>query len=135
MGADLLVRIYKAVVNTAAERVRSQERNAPVLINVRDMPEEGLGKVRYVGAWAVKKVLSAAQKYICTNIKSIVPSTRKSLGEHRQMCFLLEEYIIASKEHLQCSSDYPETLAITEEKDYRKAGLLHIGDSAYEFFS
>lgn len=51
-----------------------------------------------------------------------------------EMCELLEEYIIASKSHIEEFSKYPGTLFVTEEKQFRSRGLLNIGDNAYEFF-
>ena len=50
------------------------------------------------------------------------------------MCSLFEDHIIANFCQLDGSSAYPETLLVTEDKQYRPRGLTHIEDSAYEFF-
>ena len=73
--------MYKLVVKTAADKVHKREIRAPVSFDVKAITAEGLGKVRYVGAWAVKKVLCAEQKNVKNNIGSSVPSTRSSVDQ------------------------------------------------------
>jgi len=50
------------------------------------------------------------------------------------MCELFEEYVIENKSPVEEISRYPETLSVTEEKQFRCRGLLNISDTAYEFF-
>ena len=50
------------------------------------------------------------------------------------MSLLLEEYVLENFSYLETSSNYPSTLAVTEEKQYRCIGLTHITDQAYKFF-
>ena len=47
---------------------------------------------------------------------------------------LLEEYLIANFSQLQQTSNHQDTLMVTEERQYRSRGLIHIEDAAYEFF-
>ncbi|XP_048589790.1 uncharacterized protein LOC116617241 [Nematostella vectensis] len=47
---------------------------------------------------------------------------------------LLENYAHASFDELQEKSAYPETLTITEFRQYRNRGLSHISDATYLFF-
>ena len=51
-------------MKTAADKEHKREIRAPVSFDVKAITAEGLGKVRYVGAWAVKKVLCAEQKNV-----------------------------------------------------------------------
>lgn len=47
---------------------------------------------------------------------------------------LLDNNIIIPHDVLEKSTVYPETLNVTESRQYRERGLLHITDSAHEFF-
>lgn len=47
---------------------------------------------------------------------------------------LLKNNVIVPSELLRETSVSPETLHLTESRQYREHGLLHITDSAYEFF-
>ena len=46
----------------------------------------------------------------------------------------MEENIIQPFDQLEESSKFPESLQVTEERQYRQRGLLHISDHAYVFF-
>ena len=47
---------------------------------------------------------------------------------------LLEDNVIVSSRFMQETSEVPETLQVTESRQYRECGLLNISDSAYKFF-
>ena len=49
-------------------------------------------------------------------------------------CELLEENVIESFDQLQETSVFQKTLQVTEARQYRQRGLLHISDNAYLFF-
>ena len=52
-----MINVYKKVIEAATATVVSREASSPLNINVKEMPIEGLAKVRHVGAWAVKQVV------------------------------------------------------------------------------
>ena len=50
------------------------------------------------------------------------------------ICELLEESVIQPYKELEETSKFPETLEVTEGRQYHERGLLHISDEAYLFF-
>ncbi|KAL9979614.1 hypothetical protein ACROYT_G017297 [Oculina patagonica] len=134
IGTDLMLAVYKRVVAAAADQVREKEARDPVEFDVKSMPVEGLAKVRHVGAWAIRKVLDQKRKYAKEHVYSTNQATRGTAKKCFEICELLEDYIIDSRSHLQEISKYPETLSVTEEKQFRSQGLVNVGDNAYEFF-
>lgn len=134
VAADLMQSVYKETVSAVAERVRKTEFQSPVLINVAEMQSQGLSKIRYIGAWAVAKVLHNKLKYVRLNMASTSKKTNKSVSEALKICNVLDEYVVGNVSELQKSSRYPETLSVTENHQYRSRGLLHIEDNTYEFF-
>jgi hypothetical protein len=47
---------------------------------------------------------------------------------------LLEDNVIVSSRFMPETSEVPETLQVTESRQYRECGLLNISDLAYKFF-
>ena len=134
IGAEMMVVVYKKVVETAANQIRVKEASGAVEFDVKAMEVEGLAKVRYVGAWAVRKVLDNKRKYAKEHVYSANQSTVETAKQCYEMCELFEEYVIENKSRVEEISRYPETLSVTEEKQFRCRGLLNISDTAYEFF-
>jgi hypothetical protein len=132
--SELMLSVYKVVVTTIVEKVKKVEMQAPIAFNVSEMPVEGLAKVRYVGAWVIRKVLNKNLKYVKDNFSSCVSSTLAQVQQKHLMCELLEEFVIAKFAYLQANSYYPQTLSATEDRQYRSRGLFHIDDKPYEFF-
>ena len=134
IGAEMMVVVYKKVVETAANQIRVKEASGAVEFDVKAMEVEGSAKVRYVGAWAVRKVLDNKRKYAKEHVYSANQSTVETAKQCYEMCELFEEYVIENKSRVEEISRYPETLSVTEEKQFRCRGLLNISDTAYEFF-
>lgn len=62
-------------------------------------------------------------------------NTLKSVKTALYLTSLIEENLIASNfENLQVTTANPETLTVTDERQYRCRGLAHIVDPVYEFF-
>jgi cobalamin biosynthesis Mg chelatase CobN len=132
IGAELTQKVYNAFVQAAA-RFKQQHVPHMVPIDVRNMPSEGLAKIRHVGAWAIKKVLSNQRKYVKDNLGTVVPSTLKSVNDRLEMCCLIEDNLIADYAKLKETTSYSETLEVTEDRQYRNRGLSHIKDQVYKF--
>ena len=49
------------------------------------------------------------------------------------MCELMEENVIVPFAKLSQSTKVAETLYVTEARQYRERGLIHISDNAYRF--
>lgn len=114
--------------------VREEATSEPVIFDVGEMTEVGRSKVRLVGGWAVRKVLSRARKYVQRNVHTNSSSTLAIVESQQRACELLEENIIQPFDQLEESSKFPESLQVTEERQYRQRGLPHISDHAYVFF-
>lgn len=102
--------------------------------DVEQMSGVGRSKIRHVGGWAVRKVLNRARKYIQMNIYTNSEWTMASVRKQQLICELLEENVIQPFVELEEKSKFPETLEVTEGRQYRQRGLLHISDPAYLFF-
>ena len=60
--------IYFGFLERLKSIVRQDEICEPVAFDVHEMSEVGLSKVRHVGGWAVRKVLSRARRYVQKNV-------------------------------------------------------------------
>ena len=107
---------------------------AGVAFNVQEMDVVGRSKVRHVGGWAVRKVLSRARTYLQKNVYTTSSSTLVKVETKQRACEVLEENVIQSFDRLQETSKFKETLEVTEARQYRQRGLLHISDEAYLLF-
>ena len=114
--------------------VRQEQISEPVIFDVGEMTEVGRSKVRHVGGWAVRRVLSRARKYVQRDVHTNSSYTLATVESQQRACELLEENIIQPYHHLEQSSKFPESLQVTEERQYRQRGLLHICDDAYVLF-
>ena len=68
------------------------------------------------------------------NKNSETGKTRNKLKKEMEMLDLLNNNIVITNTVIEKSSAYPQTLSLTESRQYRERGLLHITDSAHEFF-
>lgn len=132
IGAQLMEKVYDIIISTAVDKVKEEESAQPITFKVRDMPPEGLAKLRYVGAWAVQKVLVNNRKFVRENMGSTNPATHKSVQERLAICNLIEDHLVANISKLQQSSKCPNTLTVTENKQYRNHGLSHGEDSVFD---
>lgn len=134
IARELATFIYFGFLERLKSIVRQDEICEPVAFDVHEMSEVGLSKVRHVGGWAVRKVLSRARRYVQKNVHTNSSSTLATVENHQRVCELLEENIIQPYHQLEESSKFAETLQVTEARQYRQRGLLHISDEAYLFF-
>ena len=128
------MKIYLHFMENIASNIRLLQVQEAIPFSVYEMSEEGQSKVRHVGAWAVRKVLENSRKYVRTNMYSMSEETSAAVQMHHSKCNLLDENIIIPFSTLQEQTQYPDTLQVTENRQYRERGLLHISDSGFEFF-
>jgi len=57
VGACMMMEVYKEAVRCVAEKVQGAAISEPASFDVKGMPNEGLAKVRHVGAWTIRKVV------------------------------------------------------------------------------
>ena len=93
VGSLLMLEVYKEVVAAVVEKVKQKDESSPVMFNVREMAAEGLAKLRYVGVWAVRKVLNKLMQFVKLHMSSTVPSTQLAVTKSHRMCSLLEDRI------------------------------------------
>ena len=105
-----------------------------VVFNVKEMSAAGPAKVRHVGGWAVRKVLEQSPRYVRMNIDSENTEMMVGVKKHHEICELIEESLIGSLAVLEQASLHKDTLQVTEAKQYRERGLIHIKDDVYTFF-
>ena len=98
------------------------------------MSAVGKAKVRHVGGWAVQKVLEKSRRYVRTNLYSENSETVRSVRRHHDICKLIEESLIGSVAFLEKESTCKETLQVTEARQYRERGLIHINNPVFRFF-
>ena len=64
---------------------------------------------------------------------SSVQTTRVNVDKNRGKCELLEENVIFPFSVILNEASSPETLELTEDRQYRNRGLVHISDKAFQF--
>ena len=133
VGVQLATSLYWQFLEHLADVVKLR-RQEIIPFDVQEMSEVGKSKIRRVGGWAVRKVLNRARKHILRNVNTNSRFTLASVKKQQLLCELLEENIIQPYAMLEESSKFPETLEVTEARQYRQRGLLHISDEAYLFF-
>ena len=134
VGACMITETYKEVVKCVADKVHRVSISDPAAFDVKSMCSEGLAKVCHVGAWAIRRVVRDHQKYVQSNLVTKNRSTHDSVFRHMQVASLLVEHLVGNYESLKDRTKYPETLCVTEDRQFRSRGLTHIEDWAYEFF-
>ena len=113
--------IFEESLGRLLYMVRQVHQRSEVQFKVDEMSDEGRSKVRYVGGWAIFKILANYRRYIKANMFSLNPSTSSTVCTKQELCNLVEENVLIPFAKLEQSSLYPET-------------LLHITDDAYQFF-
>ncbi|KAJ7391469.1 hypothetical protein OS493_018516 [Desmophyllum pertusum] len=94
-------------------------------MNVSTMTDEGKGKVRYCGAWAIAKVRNACRDYFKANIHSLDPNVRMKAKAAYAKSELLSQ-LTWSSSTAQQHSKYKDTLMLTLSRKYDKGTLIHI---------
>lgn len=60
--------------------------------------------------------------------------TMASERQHHSISELIEESLVGSLTTLENESKYKDTLQVTEARQSREMGLIHIEDAVYKFF-
>lgn len=134
ISSQIAIDIYWKFMDHLSKVVKKEMEITPMQFNVQEMSAAGRAKLRHVGAWAVRKVLERSRKYVRENIFTENSYTLQKVYEQQCKCELLEEYIVVPFSQIENTTKFPETLEVTENRQYRSRGLLHISDSSYMFF-
>ena len=134
VALELSNSVYSQFLERLSYVMNELRQEEVIPFDVEQMSGVGRSKIRHVGGWAVRKVLNRARKYTQTNIYSNSELTMASVRKQQLICELLEENVIQPFVELEEKSKFPETLEVTEGRQYCQRGLLHISDPAYLFF-
>lgn len=64
---------------------------------------------------------------------SLASEMRQKLNIVHARCILLEDHAIVQYSWLMNNTTIPEMLEVTENRQFKERGLLHISDAAYSF--
>lgn len=112
-------------------RRSEEERQEPIRFDVAEMTGPGKAKIRYVGGWAIRATLEAEKRYARENVQTKDPRTLKKVEESVIKCELIEETLLVPYEDLKKTTSHPETLELTEARQFRERGLVHISDPCF----
>ena len=91
------------------------------------------GKCRYVGGWVMRKLQDKFKTLIENGVTSANPDVRKRLKENI-ITFKLLESMTLSATAISKTTNFPHSLEVTQEKQYRVQGLTNISDMCFSFF-
>jgi hypothetical protein len=90
---QLVFRLYQLLIFEVEKQIKKTE-TEPIEFDVVEMNGVGLGKVCYVGAWAVRKCLYKGRRYVMANKNSETNNMQERLEREMKMLDLLENNII-----------------------------------------
>ena len=134
IGVRLAKAIYLRFLQHLQNVTAKDRQQEAVVFDVEGMSAAGRAKVRHVGGWAVRKVSEQSRRYVRTNIDSENTETIACVKRHHEICELIEESLVGSLSILEHASLHKDTLQVTEARQYRERGLIHIEDDVYTFF-
>ena len=133
IGTTLFEKFLGQLVNVIFHSI-DEERQEPVRLDVSEMTDPGKAKIRHLGGWAIRMTLEAERRYARDNMHTKDARTLSKVQEHESSCDLVEEVLLVPYEELKEKSKHLETLAVTEARQFRERGLVHISDECYMFF-
>jgi hypothetical protein len=131
--ANILEGVFQNLLSVLAITVSDVKREAYCTFNVDDMDEQGKGKIRFIGGWVASRLLKASRLYISSNMNSEGKVVLEKVQKEISKLKVLENLIVVPYDILCKDTKYPETLNVTEERQYRTHGLIHVSDDFYEF--
>ena len=100
--------------------------------DIRAISDEGKGKVRYCGGWAIAKVKHGCREYFKANIHSTDQNVRlKAKSEYGKLQLLSQ--LTWTSTTAEQNSKYKETLNVTLSRKYDKGSLVHISNEMFEW--
>lgn len=134
IASELGTAVCMRFLDHLLQLTRRERQEEVIHFDVNEMSAVGKAKVRHVGGWAVRKVLEKARRYVRANLYSENSETMNSVRRQHNICELIEESLVGSVAILEKESTCKETLQVTEARQYRERGLIHINDSVFRFF-
>ena len=129
IGFDIVLGVFHNTPHIVGESVRAKSRDEMVsTFSVKQMNDVGKGKVRFVAAWAVSRVLQKAKKYVRDNLYTASSATRSQVNKCLHKIEVIESIVVIPCGILCSETKYPGTLELTESRQYRTHGLIHVSD-------
>ena len=79
IAVDLSFSIYWTFLRRLESMIEQDYQDEQIILNVEEMSVVGRLKVRHVGGWAVRKVLTRYRSYVHTNMFSVNSSTMSNV--------------------------------------------------------
>ncbi|XP_070552460.1 uncharacterized protein [Ptychodera flava] len=105
----------------------------PNIVDVEEIGSDGRGKIRYLAGWTLRKEIESSRKYIKNNLYS----TDKKVHERLKLEYQTKQslnFLTVPETLIHRVSKYPETLRVTDSRQYSRHGLIHVTDETYLFF-
>lgn len=135
IGSVLCLDTFTFFVHHLVSKIDLRHETEQINFYVSDMPLNAcLAKLRHGAGWAVRKELERCRRFIRQNMFSKTTETRQNVYAAYAKCELLEERIIVQFAWLKDNTSAPRTLEVTEHRQYKERGLLHISDEAFGCF-
>ena len=137
VATALSMRLYDLFLGNLVQIISSKhetESEQPLGFNVSEMAEPGKAKIRHVGEWAIRRLLENERKYARDNIHTKDERTLQKVKGSVSICDLIEETLLVPYAQLESSTNQPETLVVTEARQFRERGLVHISDACFKVF-
>ena len=129
IGFDIVLGVFHNTLHIVGESVRAKSRDDMVsTFSVKQMNDVGKGKVCFVAAWAVSRVLQKAKKYVRDNLYTASSATRSQVNKCLHKIEVIESIVVIPCGILCSETKYPGTLELTESRQYRTHGLIHVSD-------
>lgn len=104
-----MIKVYKEVMKSVANKIQKQHGQS-LTFDVRSKPPKGLGNVRHIGAWTVRKVTAEQQRHVRANMATSNTRTRNQV---------FRRHGIASRDPLEQQQAPTGTLKVTEDLQFR----------------
>ena len=129
IGFDIVLGVFHNTLHIVGESVGAKSHDDMVsTFSVKQMNDVGKGKVRFVAAWAVSRVLQKAKKYVRDNLYTASSATRSQVNKCLHKIEVIESIVVIPCGILCSETKYPGTLELTESRQYRTHGLIHVSD-------
>lgn len=101
--ASKLVRqvVYPLFLEHWKSIIGNDTQSQPVLLQVQEMDAVGKAKVRHVGGWVVRKLLSKYRRYVRSNIYTQNSTTLQSVVAHNKKRQLVDNNLVVQYSQLQ----------------------------------
>ena len=131
---DIVFAINEAIIHESSTAMLDKlPTRAPAFVDINSLPVEVRGKIRYCGGWALAKTRETLRKYIKANLVSSKEKIQGSVNEAYIKKKAIDSLTFPSTS-IHSSSSIPETLSVTDRRQYSRGGLTHIRDITNTFF-